>query len=183
MTDKAKPRAQAAGLHTVIETSMGRIVCKMFAETAPIAVANFVELAEGRKKWYNDAERRWEDRPYYSGLTFHRVIPDFMIQGGDHRGNGTGGVGYTFKDEFSPDLRFDQPGRLAMANSGPNTNGAQFFITVAPTPWLNQKHTIFGQVVEGQDVAESISKAQRGARDRPLSPVIITSVTILTQPR
>lgn len=159
------------GLYAYFETSLGRIVCRLVPDVAPLAVQNFVELAEGKKRWYNEAERKWQERPYYEGLTFHRVIPEFMIQGGDYRGNGTGGVGYTFKDEFSPNLKFDRPGRLAMANAGPGTNGAQFFITVAPTPWLDKKHTIFGEIVEGQDVADAVSKTQRDARDKPLKPV------------
>jgi peptidyl-prolyl cis-trans isomerase A (cyclophilin A) len=172
---------QPPGLYATFETSLGRIVCRLFPERTPLAVQNFVELAQGKKKWYNEAERKWEERPYYNGLTFHRVIPDFMIQGGDYRGNGTGRIGYSFKDEFSPDLKFSRPGLLAMANAGPNTNGAQFFITVASTPWLNQKHSIFGEVVEGQDVADSISKTERDARDRPLRPVILTKVEIMEQ--
>ncbi|HTV54768.1 MAG TPA: peptidylprolyl isomerase [Terriglobia bacterium] len=172
---------QPPGLYASIETSLGRIVCRLFPERAPLAVQNFVELAQGKKKWYNEAERKWEERPYYNGLTFHRVIPDFMIQGGDYRGNGAGRVGYSFKDEFSPDLKFSRPGLLAMANAGPNTNGGQFFITVASTPWLNQKHSIFGEVVEGQDIADSISKTERDARDRPLRPVILTKVEIMEQ--
>jgi peptidyl-prolyl cis-trans isomerase A (cyclophilin A) len=172
---------QPPGLYALFETSAGRIMCKLLPEKAPMAVKNFIELAQGKKKWYNEAERKWEARPYYDGLSFHRVIPDFMIQGGDYRGNGTGRIGYSFKDEFSSDLKFDQPGRLAMANAGPNTNGAQFFITVASTPWLNQKHSIFGEVVEGQDVADSISKTDRDGHDRPLKPVTIRQVVIVEQ--
>lgn len=170
---------QPAGLYAVFETTMGRMVCRLFPEKAPTTVQNFVELARGTRKWYNVAERVWEQRPYYNGLTFHRVIPDFMIQGGDYMGNGTGSVGYTFPDEFSSDLIFDAPGKLAMANAGPDTNGAQFFITVAPTPWLDHKHSIFGEVVEGQDVADAISKTPRDVRDRPLRPVIIRRVVIV----
>jgi peptidyl-prolyl cis-trans isomerase A (cyclophilin A) len=170
---------QPAGLYAVFETTMGRIVCRLFPEKAPITVQNFVELARGTRKWYNVAERVWEQRPYYNGLTFHRVIPDFMIQGGDYMGNGTGSIGYTFQDEFSSDLVFDEPGKLAMANAGPDTNGAQFFITVAPTPWLDHKHSIFGEVVEGQDVADAISETPRDVRDRPLRPVIIRRVVIV----
>jgi peptidyl-prolyl cis-trans isomerase A (cyclophilin A) len=175
-------REQPAGLYASFETTLGRIVCRLFPEKAPLAVQNFVELAQGKKKWYNEAERKWEMRPYYNGLTFHRVIPEFMIQGGDYRGNGTGRIGYSFKDEFSSDLKFNRAGCLAMANAGPNTNGAQFFITVASTPWLNQKHTIFGEVVEGQNIADSISKTERDTRDKPMKPVIITGVSIVEQP-
>ncbi|MGH9376139.1 MAG: peptidylprolyl isomerase, partial [Terriglobia bacterium] len=146
---------------------------------APATVQNFADLAMGKKRWHDATERTWSERPYYNGLTFHRVIPDFMIQGGDYMGNGTGRVGYTFEDEFSRDLTFDKPGRLAMANAGPNTNGAQFFLTVAATPWLNHKHSIFGQVIEGQDVANAISLAPRDIHDRPLKPVIMRRVTII----
>ncbi|HEV2498951.1 MAG TPA: peptidylprolyl isomerase [Terriglobia bacterium] len=168
-----------AGLYAVFETTLGRIVCQLFDEQAPVTVQNFVDLVRGAKKWHNAAEKEWEQRPYYNGLTFHRVIPKFMIQGGDYMGNGTGGVGYTFEDEFVPGLVFDRPGRLAMANAGPNTNGAQFFITVEATPWLDHKHSIFGEVVEGQDVANAISQTPRDVRDRPLKPVLTRRVVIV----
>ncbi|HLI30627.1 MAG TPA: peptidylprolyl isomerase [Terriglobia bacterium] len=167
------------GLYALIETTMGRIICELFAGKAPVTVQNFADLAMGKKRWYDAAERVWCERPYYNGLTFHRVIPDFMIQGGDYMGNGTGRVGYTFEDEFSADLTFDKPGLLAMANAGPNTNGAQFFVTVAPTPWLNHKHAIFGQVAEGQDVVNAISLTPRNVHDRPLQPVIMRRVSII----
>ncbi|MGH9343834.1 MAG: peptidylprolyl isomerase [Terriglobia bacterium] len=167
------------GLYAVFETTLGRIVCRLFDEQAPVTVQNFIDLVRGTKKWHNAAEKEWEQRPYYNGLTFHRVIPKFMIQGGDYMGNGTGGVGYTFEDEFSHGLVFDRPGRLAMANAGPNTNGAQFFITVDATPWLDQKHSIFGEVAEGQDVADAISKTPRDVRDRPLKPVLTRRVVIV----
>lgn len=170
---------QPAGLYAVFETTLGRMVCRLFPEKAPVTVQNFVELAQGTKKWRNEAEDKWEQRPYYNGLTFHRVIPKFMIQGGDYRGTGSGGVGYTFEDEFAPDLLFDKPGRLAMANRGPGTNGAQFFITVEPTPWLDHKHSIFGEVAEGQDVANAIANSPRDVRDKPLKPVIVRRVEIV----
>lgn len=170
---------QPAGLYAVFETSQGRIVCRLFEEKAPVTVQNFVDLARGAKKWHDATENEWSERPYYNGLTFHRVIPKFMIQGGDYMGNGTGRVGYTFEDEFSPGLVFDRPGKLAMANAGPNTNGAQFFITVDATPWLDQKHSIFGEVAEGQEVADSISKTARDVHDRPLKPVRIRRVVIV----
>ncbi|MGH9327740.1 MAG: peptidylprolyl isomerase [Terriglobia bacterium] len=188
--EKSKPPASSAaveqppklshppGLYAVFETTMGRIVCRLFPEKTPVTVTNFIELARGEKKWHNAAEREWEQRPYYNGLPFHRIIPDFMIQGGDYMGNGTGNVGYTFEDEFAPGLAFDRPGLLAMANAGPNTNGAQFFITVTATPWLDRRHSIFGEVVEGMEVAESISKTDRDVRDRPLKPVILRQVHI-----
>ncbi len=169
---------QPAGLYAVLDTTMGRIVCRLFPDKAPEAVKNFVGLANGAKRWYDEVKKVWVRRRYYDGLTFHRVIPNFMIQGGDQIGTGSGNIGYTFKDEFSPDLKFDKPGRLAMANAGPNTNGAQFFITVAPTEWLNQHHTIFGEVVEGQDVADTISQASRDSNDKPKTPVVMKKVTI-----
>jgi peptidyl-prolyl cis-trans isomerase A (cyclophilin A) len=170
---------QPAGLYAVLDTTLGRIVCRLFPSKAPETVKNFVGLADGTKRWYDDKKKAWAQRRYYDGLTFHRVIPDFMIQGGDQLGTGMGNIGYTFKDEFSPDLRFDRPGCLAMANAGPNTNGAQFFITVAPTPHLNDHHTIFGEVVEGQDVADAISQVPRNSADRPNTPVVMNKVTIV----
>jgi peptidyl-prolyl cis-trans isomerase A (cyclophilin A) len=171
---------QPPGTYAVFDTTMGRIVCRLFPDKAPETVRNFVSLARGTKRWEDLKTNTWVQRRFYDGLTFHRVIPGFMIQGGDQLGNGTGGVGYQFKDEFSPDLRFDKPGRLAMANAGPNTNGSQFFITVAPTPHLNNHHTIFGEVVEGQDVADAISQVPRDADDKPKTPVIIKKLSIVT---
>ncbi len=170
---------QPAGLYAVFETTQGRIVCRLFPDKTPETVKNFVGLANGTKRWQDERKRTWVERRYYDGLTFHRVIPDFMIQGGDQLGTGTGGVGYTFKDEFSPDLKFDKPGRLAMANAGPSTNGAQFFITVAATEWLNNHHTIFGQVVEGQQVADAITEVPRDSNDKPRTPVVMNNVTIV----
>jgi peptidyl-prolyl cis-trans isomerase A (cyclophilin A) len=170
---------QPPGLYTVLDTTMGRIVCRLFPDKAPETIKNFVGLANGTKRWYDDKKKAWAERRYYDGLTFHRVIPQFMIQGGDQLGTGMGNIGYTFKDEFVPDLRFDKPGRLAMANAGPSTNGAQFFITVAPTPHLNNHHTIFGEVVEGQAVADAISQVPRTAGDKPNMPVVINKVTIV----
>ena len=170
---------QPPGLYVVFDTSMGRVVCRLFPDKAPETVKNFVGLANGTKRWLDDEKKTWSHHRYYDGLTFHRVIPEFMIQGGDQLGTGTGNVGYSFKDEFSPDLKFDKPGRLAMANAGPNTNGAQFFITVAPTPWLNQHYTIFGDVVEGQDVADAISRAPRDSNDKPGTPVEMKKVSVV----
>jgi peptidyl-prolyl cis-trans isomerase A (cyclophilin A) len=171
--------AQPPGLYAVFETTMGRIVCRLFPDKAPETVANFVGLANGTKRWMDLQSNTWVQRRFYDGLIFHRVIPDFMIQGGDQTGTGSGGVGYKFKDEFSPDLTFAKSGKLAMANAGPNTNGSQFFITVAPTPHLNNHHTIFGDVVEGQSVADAISLVRRNASDRPVTPVVMTKVTIV----
>lgn len=140
------------GLYAVIETNRGNIVLELYYQDAPLTVANFVGLAEG--KIPNKAKSM--NVPYFNGMTFHRVISNFMIQGGDPNGNGSGDPGYLFRDEFSPKYQFDGPGVLAMANRGPNTNGSQFFITHKETPWLNGKHTIFGHVVQGQDVVNAI---------------------------
>ena len=167
------------GTYAVLQTSEGTIVCRLFETEAPKTVANFVELAEGKREWTHPVTRKKTKDPLYHDTIFHRVIPDFMIQGGDPQGTGFGGPGYQFEDETkgSPH-RFDKAGKLAMANSGPNTNGSQFFITVANTEWLTGKHTIFGEVVEGHDVVEKISKLQRNRQDRPNKDVVVQSVTI-----
>ncbi|MBL8024103.1 MAG: peptidylprolyl isomerase [Elusimicrobia bacterium] len=167
-----------AGTYAVIETELGTIVCKLFPEKAPETVANFVGLAEGTKEFKDIKTGEMVKRPFYDGIVFHRVIPDFMIQTGDPKGQGTGGPGYQFEDEFDKSLRFDRKGILAMANSGPGTNGSQFFITVAPTTWLNDRHSIFGEVVEGQSVADAISKAPRDPNDRPTKTLSMKKVTI-----
>ncbi len=166
------------GVYAVWETSMGTIVCRLFEKEAPKTVRNFIELAEGKKEFTDVASGEKVKRPFYDKLMFHRVIPDFMVQGGCPRGDGTGGPGYKFEDEFHPDLKHDRPGILSMANSGPNTNGSQFFLTVAATPWLDNRHTVFGAVVEGQDVAVKISLVPRDGGDRPKTPVILERVTI-----
>lgn len=167
------------GTYAVFNTNEGKITVRLFESDAPITVKNFIELAEGKKEWIHPSTRAKSQDKLYNGTIFHRVIPDFMIQGGDPTGTGMGGPGYRFQDETrnSPH-RFDQPGKLAMANSGPNTNGCQFFITVAPTPWLTGNHTIFGEVVEGQDIAVKISKVPRNAQDKPHKPVELESLTI-----
>ena len=167
------------GTYAIFETSEGTIVCRLFEKDAPKTVANFVELAEGKREWTHPNTRKKSKDPLYNSTIFHRVIPDFMIQGGDPMGTGFGGPGYQFEDETkgSPH-RFDKAGKLAMANAGPNTNGSQFFITVANTEWLTGKHTIFGEVVEGYDVVEKISKAPRGRQDRPNKDVVVKSVKI-----
>jgi peptidyl-prolyl cis-trans isomerase A (cyclophilin A) len=167
------------GLYAVFETTLGEITCKLFTDKAPKTVENFVGLVGGTKEFVEPQTRLRTQRPYYDGLLFHRVIPDFMIQGGCPLGSGTGGPGYQFEDEFAKELTFDRPGKLAMANSGPNTNGSQFFITVAATTWLNHKHTIFGEVVKGQDVVTRISLTPRDRRDRPNTPVVMKSVKIV----
>jgi peptidyl-prolyl cis-trans isomerase A (cyclophilin A) len=166
------------GTYAIFETSQGNVVCRLFEKEAPQTVANFVGLAEGTKEFADPKTSQKTKRPFYDGLTFHRVIPDFMIQGGCPFGTGTGGPGYKFADEFHPSLRHSGPGRLSMANAGPNTNGSQFFITVAATPWLDKRHTIFGEVVEGQEVADKISKLPRDSNDRPRTPVILQHVRI-----
>jgi peptidyl-prolyl cis-trans isomerase A (cyclophilin A) len=154
--------------YAVFDTTEGRFRIKLFEDKAPKTVKNFTDLAEGIKT----------GKPFYDGLVFHRVIPDFMIQGGCPQGTGRGGPGYNFADEFHPSLKHSKPGLLSMANAGPNTNGSQFFVTVAATPWLDNRHTIFGEVTEGYDVAEKISKVPRDSSDRPKKEVRINTVTI-----
>ncbi len=169
----------ASGTYATFNTNEGKIVIRLFESDAPVTVKNFLDLAEGKKEWVHPGTHAKSTSKLYDGTMFHRVIPNFMIQGGDPTGTGMGGPGYRFQDETkgSPH-KFDQPGKLAMANSGPNTNGCQFFITVAPTPWLTGNHTIFGEVVEGQDVADKISKVKTAAQDKPAKPVVLESVTI-----
>jgi peptidyl-prolyl cis-trans isomerase A (cyclophilin A) len=167
-----------ADLTATLHTNRGDIVVELFPNHAPTTVENFVGLAEGTKDYTDDAGRSGEK--YYDGLGFHRVIEGFMIQGGCPLGTGTGGPGYTFKDEFHPELAFTKPYLLAMANAGPGTNGSQFFITVAPTTWLNNRHTIFGEVTDeaSQKVVDAIGTTATGPGDRPIDPVIIESVEI-----
>jgi len=176
--------AQAAATESknptaIIETTDGNITCTLFPDQAPETVANFIGLSNGTKAWKNPSTGQTMHTPLYDGTICHRVIPNFMIQCGDPAGNGTGDPGYKFKDEFSPSLTFDQPGRLAMANSGPNTNGSQFFITEVPTPHLNGKHTIFGQC-QDLDVIKNIARLATDPRnDRPYSPPKITHIKII----
>ena len=169
---------RAPGTYAVFETSQGNIVVRLLEKEAPQTVANFIGLVEGTKEFADPRSGQKTKRPFYDGLIFHRVIPDFMIQGGCPLGTGTGGPGYQFADEFHASLRHSTPGKLSMANSGPNTNGSQFFITVAATPWLDKRHSIFGEVVEGQDVADKISKLSRDSSDRPRTPVTLQHVRI-----
>jgi len=164
--------------YAIIETSMGNITCELYPAKAPETVANFIGLATGTKEWRDPNTGEMKKTPLYDGTIFHRVIPDFMIQGGDPLGMGYGGPGYQFKDEFDKSLDFSAPGRLAMANSGPNTNGSQFFITTVPTPWLNNKHTIFGQVIAGQDVVDAISLVDKDQNNKPLVTVMIKRIVI-----
>jgi peptidyl-prolyl cis-trans isomerase A (cyclophilin A) len=161
-----------------LRTNRGDVVVRLFPDHAPKTVRNFVELAEGSREWTNPTTGQPSKDRLYDGTLFHRVIPDFMIQGGDPLGTGTGGPGYKFADEFSPDLGFDRPYLLAMANAGPGTNGSQFFITTTPTPWLTGKHTIFGEVVSGAEVVDAISREQTGRADRPVQDVVLEAVEI-----
>ena len=163
-----------------LHTTLGDITINLFEDQAPKTVRNFTGLADGSQEWTNPKSNAKSSEPLYDGTIFHRVIPDFMIQGGDPLGTGTGGPGYKFDDEFHGELNFDRPYLLAMANSGPKTNGSQFFITVTPTPHLNRKHTIFGEVAdqESRDVVDAIAAVATGAQDRPKENVVINSVTI-----
>ena len=183
------PQATAAamiqpnGPTVVMDTSMGRITCQFFQKQAPKTVANFIALAQGTRDWTDPATKKVMHRkPLFDGTIFHRVIPEFMIQGGDPTGTGMGDPGYSFEDEFDPNLGFDVPGRLAMANSGPGTNGSQFFITEVPTEHLNQHHTIFGQCDESSVlVVKTIARVQVGADDKPVVPVVLKKVTIVPE--
>ncbi|RAY14636.1 peptidylprolyl isomerase [Actinomadura craniellae] len=168
----------AEQLIATLNTTLGTVVIRLFPEQAPKTVENFVTLAEGSRTWLDPRTGQKSNDPLYNGTIFHRVISNFMIQGGDPLGTGTGGPGYDFEDEFGSGLRFDRPYLLAMANAGPNTNGSQFFITVDPQPHLNNRHTIFGEVVEGADVVDRISKAPTDMRNRPTTDIVVESVTI-----
>ena len=167
------------GTYAIFNTSEGTVVCRLFEKEAPKTVQNFIDLAEGKREWKHPSTGKKSSDRLYDGTIFHRVIPNFMIQGGDPQGTGMGGPGYQFEDETRGSApKFDKPGKLAMANSGPNTNGSQFFITVAPTEWLTGKHTIFGEVVEGQDIVDKIANVARGRNDRPTKDVKVQSVVI-----
>ena len=166
------------GLYARFATTEGTFTIRLFDQEAPRTVENFVGLAEGTKSWTDPRTNQQVSRPYYDGLIFHRVIDGFMIQGGDPLGQGIGGPGYTFADEFHPQLRHARPGVLSMANRGPNTNGGQFFITLAPTPHLDDRHSVFGEVIDGLDVVQKIGSAPTDSRDKPLKDVSITNITI-----
>jgi peptidyl-prolyl cis-trans isomerase A (cyclophilin A) len=170
----------AADLTATLKTNRGDIVLTLYPNHAPATVKNFVGLAEGSQEWTNPETGQKSNEPFYDGLGFHRVIGGFMIQGGCPIGDGTGGPGYKFKDEFHPELQFSKPYLLAMANAGPGTNGSQFFITVGPTPHLNMRHTIFGEVADqpSRDVVDAIATTATGRGDRPLEPVVIETVEI-----
>ena len=178
LTMKTGVTQMTEALTATLTTTEGTVTVRLFPDHAPKTVRNFVELAEGGREWTNPVTRAKSKDKLYDGTIFHRVITGFMIQGGDPLGNGTGGPGYQFGDEIHPDLGFDRPYLLAMANAGPGTNGSQFFITVAPTQWLTGKHTIFGEVVQGQDVVDAIAQTETDRGDRPIKDVVLESVTI-----
>ena len=185
-TSQIKPPAVPTGPTVVLDTTMGRLTCKLFDKEAPVASSNFVGLAEGSKEWTDpETLKKVKNKPFYNGVTFHRVIPGFMIQGGDRLGTGTGDAGYFFQDEIDQSLQFDVPGRLAMANAGQGptgggTNGSQFFITEVPVPELNGKHTIFGQCdAHSVLLVASIARVDRDSNDKPTTPVVINKVTIV----
>jgi peptidyl-prolyl cis-trans isomerase A (cyclophilin A) len=167
-----------AGTYAQFETTEGTFTVRLFEKDAPKTVANFVGLVEGTKEWKDPSTGEKKNTPYYDGVVFHRVINGFMIQGGDRLGTGTGGPGYTFADEFHPSLRHTRIGILSMANAGPNTNGSQFFITLGPTPHLDNRHSVFGEVVEGLDVIKKIGNVATARQDRPVKPVVMNHVTI-----
>ncbi len=167
-----------SGLYARFTTSAGTFVVRLFEKDTPKTVANFVGLAEGTKAWKDPVTGESRSTPFYNGLIFHRVIADFMIQGGCPNGNGMGGPGYKFEDEFAPHLTHSKAGILSMANAGPNTNGSQFFITLVPTPWLDNRHSVFGEVVEGMDVVTAIGTTKTGRQDRPVTDITIDALTI-----
>jgi peptidyl-prolyl cis-trans isomerase A (cyclophilin A) len=175
----SKVMAKDKKTYAVIKTSMGDITCELYPSKAPATVKNFIGLANGNQKWIDPKTFESANKPLYNGVIFHRVIPNFMIQTGDPLGSGMGGPGYKFEDEIDASLTFSKPGILAMANSGPGTNGSQFFITVAPCQWLNGHHTIFGKVVKGYDIAVRISQVATGENDRPLEPIVIKEISII----
>jgi peptidyl-prolyl cis-trans isomerase A (cyclophilin A) len=170
------------GIYAHVDTTEGSFTIRLFDKEAPRTVENFVGLAEGTREWKDPSTGEKKKAPYYDGVTFHRVIKDFMIQGGDRLGTGTGGPGYNFADEFHPTRRHARAGILSMANAGPNTNGSQFFITLGPTPHLDNRHTVFGEVVEGLDVVKKIGTVPTGRQDRPVTPVVMNKVTITRVP-
>ena len=165
-------------MHATFDTSEGTFKVRLFDDKAPRPSRTLSELAEGTKEWTDPKSRQKVTRPFYDGLIFHRVIDGFMLQGGCPMGTGMGGPGYQFADEFGPGLKHDRPGMLSMANAGPNSNGSQFFVTLAATPWLDNKHAIFGEVVDGMDVVQKIGKMRTGPQDRPVKDIVINSVKI-----
>ena len=176
LAGQAKEKKLKPGIYAHFETTEGNFTIRLFEKEAPKTVANFTGLAEGTIDTITG--KPGKSKPYYDGLSFHRIIAGFMLQGGDPTGTGSGGPGYRFADEIDPKLKFDKAGILAMANAGPNTNGSQFFVTLAPTPWLQGKHTIFGEVVDGMNIVEKIGKVKTAPGDRPVTPVTMKKVTI-----
>ena len=166
--------------YATLKTDKGDVVCRLFSKEAPKTVSNFIQLALGEKEW-TSIDGVSKKTPFYDGLKFHRVIQNFMIQAGCPIGKGTGGPGYSFEDEFHDDLKFNTKGLLAMANAGPNTNGSQFFITHIETPWLDNKHTIFGEVTQGQNVVDAIGEVAVDGRSMPIEPIIIQSISIYSE--
>ena len=173
-----KEKKLEAGTYAKFDTTEGKFTIKLADKDAPKTVANFVGLAEGTKEWTDPRTGQKVKKPFYNGLIFHRIIDGFMIQGGDPLGVGTGGPGFQFADEFSPKLRHSKEGMLSMANAGPNTNGSQFSITLGPTEHLDNKHSVFGEVIDGMDVVRKIGKVRKGANDKPVTPVVIKALTI-----
>jgi len=165
-------------LYAHFETTLGNFTAELFENETPKTVANFAGLAGGTKEWKHPKTGEMHTKPFYDGIVFHRIISGFVIQGGDPLGQGYGGPGYQFEDEFHPSLRHDRVGILSMANAGPNTNGSQFFITLGPTPHLDRRHSVFGAVTEGLDVVEKIGRVATGANDRPVTPVVMNRVRI-----
>lgn len=165
-------------LHAVVHTNHGDIDIEFFEDRAPKTVANFVGLATGKRTWTDPETGEDRNDPFYDGVAFHRIIEGFMVQGGDPTGTGRGGPGYQFRDEFHDELRHDREGRVSMANAGPDTNGSQFFITLRQTPHLNDKHAVFGQVVDGMDVVRAIGEVETNANDQPVDDVVIESVDV-----
>jgi len=178
-----QPAPQPTGPTVVLDTTLGRITCKLFSKEAPITSQNFIDLAEGKKDWTDPVTHKvMRHKPLYNGTTFHRVIPNFMAQGGDPSGTGMGDAGYYFNNESTPTLTFNVPGRLAMANSGPNTNSSQFFITEVPVPDLNGSYNLFGQCDDaGVAVVQAITHVQRDSNDKPITPVVLKKVTIVRE--
>lgn len=169
------------GLYAVFETTLGEMICKLEDEKAPETVKNFVGLATGEKEYTDPKSGQKSNVPFYDGTIFHRIIKDFMVQGGDRLGQGTGGPGYRFKDEFHPSLKHTGAGILSMANAGPNTNGSQFFITLVATPWLDGKHAVFGKIVKGEDVLKKLGVVPTGSSDRPREEVGIKTLQIVRE--
>lgn len=169
------------GLYAVFETTLGDMIAKLEEEKTPETVANFVGLATGTKEYTDPRTNQKSTQPFYDGTVFHRIIKDFMVQGGDRLGKGVGGPGYRFKDEFHPSLKHTAPGILSMANAGPNTNGSQFFITLVPTPWLDGRHSVFGKLVKGEDVLQTLGNVETGPMDRPRQEVGIKKLRIVRE--